>query len=328
MTVQPTCPYPRLRWPDKLATLATWGGAIAVFGTVGWMAISPVDPHGVVQITEGTWPHVFVEMVALAVVVAGLATAAVGRKLPDAGTFAVAIGLAAANLRGRSAGYLLMFTEEPGPRRLLCLEFAVEAVIWFAVLLVAMITSGLVMRWCFGRGESDAMGDARLSAMCVADMPGLRRLVGKSTQPDGGARLRVSLMHGVVVIALALVLIRLLAAGDASRSIQQGQVYFAVVVAFFVGSYAAHRWFPVQTPLPGCLTVPLVCIIGYLWTMVRIQGQGPYAEIASVPPTVFLRALPLEYVAVGTAGVLAAFWSRPVHAAPGRKVSESRAGTG
>ncbi len=328
MTVESTCPYPRLRWPDKLATLATWSGAAAIFATIGWMAIGPADPHGVVQITEGAWPRVFVEMVALAAVVAGLATAAVGRKLPDAGTFAVAIGLAAANLRGQSAGYLLMLVEEPGRRRLLCLELAVEAVIWFAVLVVAMIVSGLVMRWCFGRGESDARRGARLSAMCVADMPGLHRLTGEPRTAGGHVRLRVKLLHGLVVIALALVLIRLLAAGDASRSIRQEQVYFAVVVAFFAGSWVAHRWFPVPTPLFGCLTVPIVCIIGYLWTMVRVQGQGPYAAIASVPPTVFLRALPLEYLAVGTAGVLAAFWSRSARSALGRGAVELRAGTG
>jgi hypothetical protein len=325
MTVPPTCPYPRLRWPDKVATLATWGCAIAVFATVGWMAISPADPRGVVRITAGSWPLILT-LVALAGVVAGLSTAAIGRKLPDAGTFAVAVGLAAANLKGQSVENLLMVIEEPGPRRILCLEFTVEAVIWFAILLVAMISSGVVMRWCFGRGEPDPLCNARLSAMCIADMPGLRRLAGGPPEAGGSARLRVSLMHGLVVIALALVLVRVLAAGSTSPKIRQEQVYFAIAVAFYLGSYAAHRWFPVQTPFPGCLTVLVVCIIGYLWTLVRIQGQGPYAELAGVPPTAFLRALPLEYVAVGTAGVLAAFWSRPSHAIAGERASEARTG--
>jgi hypothetical protein len=299
---------------------------VAVFATVGWMAISPRDPQGAVRITAGNGLAVFIPMTALAAVVAAVATAAIGRKLPDAGTFAVAVGLAAANLKGTSAQSLLQLIEEPGPRRILCLEFAVEAVIWFSILVVAMISSGLVMRWCFGRGERDSLGEARLSAMCFAEMPGLRRLAGGATGTDRGARTRVGLLHGLVVGLLALLLIRLLAAGDASQSIRQGQVYFAVAAAFFLGSYAGHRWFPVQTPLTGCLVVPIVCIIGYLWTMVRIRGQGPYAEIASVPPTVFIRALPLEYIAVGTAGVLAAFWGRPGHAAPGDKTSEARAG--
>jgi hypothetical protein len=45
--------------------------------------------------------------------------------------------------------------------------------------------------------------------------------------------------------------------------------------------------------------------VGYFWSLFNISDQG---HLASVPPTPFARATPIEYVAVGSAAVMAAFW--------------------
>ncbi|UCG15180.1 MAG: hypothetical protein JSV19_07760 [Phycisphaerales bacterium] len=322
MTPTLACPYPRLRWFDKVVTALTWACAIAVFATVGWMAISPDDPRGAVSLSIGDVAVVIPQVAALAAVVAGVVTAIIGRMLPDAGTFAVAVGLAGANLQGHPSSYLLMNATGVGARRILCLSLVAEAVVWFLVIAVAFVVSGLVMRWCwcYGRGESDAdAGPAKLATLSIADVPVLGRLVCGARLTADATRPRKGVLHGVVTALAALLLIRLLATGSPARTVQHGQVYFSLAAAFFIGGYAAHRMFPVRTALWGCLAVPVVCIIGYAWTMLRAQGPASYARIASVPPTAFIRALPLEYISVGIAGVLASFWGR---ASPGQPADE------
>jgi hypothetical protein len=312
MTSTLACPYPRLRWFDKLVTALTWGCAIAVFATVGWMAISPDDPRGAVSLSIGDVAVVVPQVAALAAVVAGVVTAIIGRMLPDAGTFAVAVGLAGANLQGHPSSYLLMNATGVGARRILCLSLVAEAVVWFIVIAVALVVSGLVMRWCwYGRsGFSEDAGPAKLATLSIADVPVLGRLVCGTQVTAGATRPQRGVLHGVITALAALLLIRLLATGSPVRTVQHGQVYFSLAAAFFIGGYVAHRMLPVRTPLWGCLAVPVVCIIGYAWTMLRAQGPAPYARIASVPPTAFIRALPLEYISVGIAGVLASFWGR------------------
>ncbi len=304
--------------------MLAWGCAVAAFATVGWMALAPDDPCGVVRMTPGDLPRLFPQIAALALVVAGVVTATVGRKLPDIGAFAVAFGLAGANLKGHTAAYLLMNVTDVGPRRELCMSLVVEAVIWFVVIALALVASGMVMRWCYGRPDTNGgVTAARLSALAVADVPVLGRLVcGTSDGPPSTPWL-AGLLHAAANALAALVLIRVLATGAQERTIEHGQVYFSVAAAFFLGAYIAHRVLPVRTALWGCLAVPVVCIIGYGLTMVWAQNSGAYARIASVPPTAYIRAMPLEYIAVGTVGVLAAFWGRLGHRDAGHATNEA-----
>ena len=94
---------------DKLLSLVVWIGASALFASVGWMALQPDDPQGAVSLlTRGGSLWSVVQIAALAAVVSGLAAALVGRKLPDAGVFAVSIGLAVAVWRGEGTSHLLI----------------------------------------------------------------------------------------------------------------------------------------------------------------------------------------------------------------------------
>jgi hypothetical protein len=320
VTYDLACAYPRLGWFDKLVTVLTWTCAVAIFATVGWMTISPNDPRGAVSVSIGQVPAVIPQVAALAAAVAGIVTAVIGRKLPDVGTFAVAVGLAGANLQGSPSSYLLTHVVGPdaAARQGLCVALAVEGLVWFLVIVVAGVVSGAVMRWCHGRPHGEgACADGRLASLAVADVPVLGEILCGPAALSGRLSPRIGLLHGGVTALVALFLIRVLATGSPERTIQHGQVYFSVAAAFYLGAYAAHRAFPVRTPLWSCLAVPVVCVVGYMWTMMRAGGTGPYAQIASVPPTVFLRALPLEYISVGTAAVVALFWSRPhVHERP------------
>lgn len=302
--------YPPLRWPDKALTMVTWGCAVALFATVGWMAISPRDPQGAVSLVTNPDALMVLQILALAAVVSALATVLVGRKLPDAGTFAVAAGLAVSNLQGETSSYLLIYVTgtDVAARRALAGELAVEGLVWFLVIGVALVVSGLVMRWCFGHVTGARGGAAHLSAMAVADLPGLGRWICPQTGKSPAAVAARGLRFTAVTVVAALILIGLLATGSPERAVHHGQVYFSLAAAFGVATWLAQRLTPVRTPLWGCLAVPLVCTMGYVWTMFRPAGPVAYAHIASVPPTPFMRALPLEYISVGTAAVVAAFW--------------------
>ncbi len=64
------------------------------------------------------------------------------------------------------------------------------------------------------------------------------------------------------------------------------------------------------------LAAPAAALIGFIlghissdmgWT----QGNmyQPYAQLATTPPHALVRALPIEYIAVGVAGALGGFWA-------------------
>ncbi len=297
---------------DKVVTLGSWFLAGAIFLTVGWFAMEPEDPLGAVTVlTRDGGILVLLQAAALAGVAAAIATVIAGHYLADVGTFAAAVGLAAVSLRGGTAGTLLVHFADSTPsfERQVALGLALESVGWFAVMLLAMGVSALVMRWCFANPEGKELNpdDVRAVAartLAAYDAPRLgTRLFGvpaqRQTRPaDGGKHLIITLVAGVLYMSI-------LSAGLSNRSIQHGQVCFVVAAAVYLASYTAYRFVPVHSPFWSILAVPLIALAGYAWAGVR-----PVA--ASLPPNLpsshFLRVLPIQYISVGTAAVLTMFW--------------------
>ncbi|MHC4064455.1 MAG: hypothetical protein ACYSUI_08135 [Planctomycetota bacterium] len=290
--------------PDKMLSLATWALAAALFASVGWMALQPDDPHGAVSLlTPGVGWLSVLEILALSAIVSGLATVLVGRKLPDAGVFAVSLGLAVAALRGDTTTYLLITLADgdAAVRGTMAWKLAAEGSIWFLAVLTAMITAGLVMRWQPGTGDEEG------SASCRAMWGGWLAEPEQSTDTSVG-RLD-GLKTTFVSLAAATIVFRLLATGSPLRSVQHGQTYFALIAAFYLGGLIAYELYPVRSAFWGCLSVPLLCLLGYFICAVSSSSGGQYSRIASVPPSSFYRALPIEYISVGTAAAVASFWS-------------------
>jgi len=297
-------------WGKVLSGIA-WGVGVGIFVLVGWMALEPVDPRGAVALitTEGA-TLVVLEVLALSAIVAGLATVLVGRRLPDAGVFAVAVGLAVANLRGATSAHLLIHVAGPdtAARSALAWKLAGEGLIWCLPVVTAMVVSGLVMCWLAHDGDDAGADRASWRDGALAEIPGLKRLLpGTDREQPAGGRINGLKACGLSFIA-ALVLFRLFATGSPLRSVQHGQTYFALVAAFYLAGWLAYRYFPVRTPLWGCLSVPLVMLAAYVVCALGSPPRG-YDQVASVPPAAFFRALPIEYIHVGTAAAIAAFWS-------------------
>ena len=313
----------------------TWGAyalAGAVFLTIGWIAMQPVDPQGAVSLLAcGSPSGVLIEAAALAAVTGALATAIAGRYRPDIGTLAVAVGLAALSLRGGTTATLLVENADRSGsfQRGLALKMFLESAGWFLVIVVSFFASALVVRWLGGSSDSSSGSDATSSKrddwlLCIQDIPGIPS--GFSSLQDGGIQTQpsVGLLHTLITAGVAWVAIALIFAGLSSRSIVHGQACSLVAIAVWVGTYTAHRFAPVRSVLWPVLGVLLLAGVGYLWSGIRPMSSSLPSHF---PHSNFLRVLPLQFITVGTAASIATFWGLSVRGEPDNEdVSRSDSG--
>ena len=326
-----TAHRPNLSALDRTATLVSWALAGALFLTIGWFAMEPDDPLGAVSLLtrRGTLMMV-IQAAALAGVVGGLATVIVGWRLTDAGPFAVSLGLAAVSLRGATAEYLLVQGAEVSPtfERGLAWRFAVEAVGWFLVVIVAVVVSSAVRHWCFGRsdGSRPPGGDGPSGAaptIAGYDIPYLSSRwfavgAGRRTAATDGV------VHTLTVTGVGLAAMALLSVGLSTRVIQHGQACFVVAAGVCAAVYVACRSVPVRSALWSLLAVGLMALVGYVWAGLRPAAPGLPPNI---PSSHFLRILPVQFISVGTAAALGTFWYVFQPASDGRSSRKAAART-
>jgi len=340
--------YPReLNSWQKTIALAVWCGAGAIFMTVGWCVVSPKDPLAAVSLlTSHHVVHTWLQMLVLVAVASAIATIVLGRLLPDAGVFAAAVGLAALALRGGTAEYLLLRQADlrSSAHDAPVIQLIGEALAWTLVLVMAVVTSGVISRWYFGtempshesvRGAGEGKEDlhrtrkddlcrTRLLSLSGSQLPLIGRwLTGGAGGDDAARCYRDGLKHTAFVAATMLVLMSVFSVDSAHRPIQHGQVCFVVAAAAWIATYYGLRYFPVPTALWSLAAVPLVCVLGYLWSgMIPVDPSLP----PNLPASAMLRPLPIQYIALGYAGALAAFWfaHHPASAAPQPKRSKRR----
>lgn len=280
---------------DKLAVWAGWAIAGAMFHTLGWMALAPSDPLGAVSLlARGGMGAMLLQAAGLAAVTAAIAAVLSGRQLAYAGPFAAALGLAVVALRGETAEYLLLSTVGSGesPAKAIAAKLApklaLESVGWLFVILIALAVSGIVTRWCFGRPHDTQ-----------------HERTPKPRAIDG-------LYFTLIATAASLFAFNILTTGLDRRAIQHGQVCFVVAASVWLGCFLAHRMVAVRSVLWSILSVTLLAVVGYLWAGVR----SPNPDLPpSVPTSHFLRVLPIQFIAVGAAAAIAAYWSMLRHRA-------------
>jgi hypothetical protein len=297
---------------DRAATLTSWALAVALFSTVGWLTMAPDDPLGAVSVLTRDRALVMISQIAaLAVVVSALATVIAGKSLADVGTFAVALGLALVSLRGATAEYLLVQDADASgaSHRGLALRFAMETVGWFGVALIAMFVASLVQRWCFNasadRFASAGRGTgAPAPTLAGYDIPRISAgwlgvSLSRQTAPKEG------LAHMVTAVVVGFAAMGVLSFGLTARSIRHGQSCFLVAAAICIAVYIAQRAIPVRSVLWSVLAVGLLALLGYLWAFLRPASPG---LPPNVPASPFLRILPVQFIAVGTASAVGMFW--------------------
>jgi len=305
---------PLLGFWDKLASYTAWVLAGALFFTVGWIALEPVDPLGPISLMTGHGvARMLVQASLLAMVAAFIGTVIIGRKLPDAGTFAAALGLAVVSVRGGTMELLLLKAADAGTSdRALASRLAVEAVGWCLVIVVALVTSAFVSRWLH-RSIPEAptlLDDAPHGTPAGWDVPVFGALLGRppsggGTAPATGAR------HVVISAGMMLVAYQVFGTGLDDRVITHGQACFVVAASACAGGYVAYRFAPVQSALWPVLAVFVFAVASYvIASFTSVPPEAGSALPANIPTSRFLRALPVQVVAVGTAAAIATFWWR------------------
>jgi len=291
---------------EKGAFTLAWALGATLFFTIGWMAAAPDDPHGAVSLGARsgallTW----VQLCALAVVSAALATLLAGRRVSDVGIFAVVIGLGALSLRGANATFILQQADDVGASiSSLALSLGIESVAWWALIGAAAGASVLTARWCAEWLRPEAESGEWL-ALALYDVPGIgAALSGLPTEERTPAR--HGLEHLGVAVVASLVIMSLFSSSLATHGIRHGQACFLAGASLGVGAYVAFRVVPVRSALWSLLAVGVVGVISYLFASLRTgSGLGP----APIPAAAALRILPIQFIALGTAGVLFASWS-------------------
>ena len=305
-TISPAEPHP-LTLSDKAAFVAACALSVAVYLTVGWMALTPKDPLGAVSLLACTAaPFAWLQVCVLAVVIAALTTALWGRRLADLGLFAVTVGLAALTLKGGNASSLLVAEAGDGdvPGRGLAVQLGFEALAWFVIPAVSALASLLTMRWCAGARACCEGNTPRMLPLGASDIPLLGEQLCGVPVLNRTASL-MGLKHTAVATVAALVILHLLAASLHASVIRHGQACFILAASVLLGTYIAFKAAPVRSALWPMLAVPLVALLSYLWAAVSGGGEG---QFLAAPGAAALRVLPLQFIAVGVASAVAGTW--------------------
>ena len=125
------------------AVWSSWAVAAWIMLTLGWRAIRPDDPLGPVSLLAVSgWFGVALKTSLLAWAVALVGSLLAGRFLPDAGTFAAALGLALLSLQGQTMGDFLLARAGDAGGAISGLEWklAAEALVWLAAMLASAVT--------------------------------------------------------------------------------------------------------------------------------------------------------------------------------------------
>jgi hypothetical protein len=251
----------------------------AIFLTVGWIAMAPDDPQGAISILARRGAAaMLLQAAGLAAITAALATVIVGRRLPQVGTFAAAIGLTAVSLRGESTVFLLL--QYSPAQSQLAGKFAFEAILWSGVLMIAAVISELITRW-----------------LAPASI--------QQSDSSSSAERRQGWQHTILLTGAGLAAFYLFGGALSSRAVQHGQACFLIAASVAVGAYLAHRLAPVRSPAPSLAAAAILTLVGYVWTWWRPGAAG---LPANVPVSPFLRVLPIQMIAVGVAAAIGMFW--------------------
>lgn len=295
-------PDASLSLTEKLRVVLACGVAVLIMCTVGWLVAGPADPLMPVVLVEGwgrvagVWPA----LTALTVVCALVGMVMSGRRAPEAGILAAAVGLAGLALRGGSMEALLAYESgaDLAGRRALMTRMAFDAVLWAAMLAVAWVALEIARRWLW-----DDSPDA-----------------ARASEKGAGAGAAPVWSRGwpalAITVVVALFLIWLMIARSPVAQSLRGQTIASVAVGLGVGAMAARYFAGVHDPRWYVVAPMVVALIGYLLGYLNAEmnwAQGgpyqPYAALATTPPHNLVRPLPVEYLAVGVAAAMIGYWS-------------------
>jgi hypothetical protein len=288
-----------LRFSEKLRVLIACGVSIWLFHAVGGMVLQPGDPLASLSLLAHQHPFQAAVSAALLSGVVSVSAALIGPvRLTGFSCVAVAVGWAILAWSSGTMEYMLVYQggEAASTRSAMFGKLAVETLFWAALAVEALFLEAWVKGWVHARQAPKAEGQPRQKA-CTESGPG---------------RVRRGVIGAGLASFIAMVFISQVAARSPVAEISRGQVYFAVGVGFFLGVLVGFYF---SYGAPAVYLVGGVCLaalLSYLWAVIDPQlssSSGAYRNLLCVPPSVLVRPLPVEYVALGVIGSLTGSWS-------------------
>ena len=315
---QASDPAAPLGMVEKTRVAAAIGAAVVILCTMGWIVAQPTDPTLAVTFVRSgrAIPAIWPALAILTVVAGIIGTVVSGRRLPEAGLFAAAIALAALSLRGGSM-FDLMANEaaiNQAARQVFMKAMALDCLLWTAIMFAAWVAVTWTYRWVWlsgGAPEVAEVGGQAVVAPPTAGRPGRQQKEVKPAAPApwvGWPALIVTGIIGAFVIWLT-------DGRDPVAPTQRGQTIAAIAGGLYLGAMGGRYFTGVRDVRWYLLAVPAVGMLAWLVAYLSADmswAQGPpyqyYTSLATTPTHDLARPLPIEYIAVGTAAVLAGYW--------------------
>jgi hypothetical protein len=183
-------------------------------------------------------------------------------------------------------------------------SMAVECLLWAALLAVSWIVAESIWRWLWGPGADDS-GKAEAPKL---EKSTRRPSPGKDKPRAGWPALAITSVVALFVIWMTI-------ARTPVATIARGQVIASVAGGLYLGVLAARYFTGISNPRWYVLAPLVVALVGYLLGFLQADlswAKGllaSYAHLATTPAHALARPLPIEYIAVGVAGVIAGLWS-------------------
>ncbi len=170
----------------------------------------------------------------------------------------------------------------------------------YACLAVALALLTVLSEWLRSDAVSERSWQRAARVALAPDEPPAERRLGPL------ALLLTTLVAGIVTVILT---------GPVAQAVYRGQVYFAVGVGFFAGTWVTTHLLPVRHPLWFWSAPLLLGIVGAIAAALHPTLLLPelYRGTDTIPAWGLVRALPLETVGVG---VFAALWTLRTKAPP------------
>lgn len=310
---------PPLRFVEKLRVALACGLAMLLLGTVGWQLAHPRDSQMALTLARNgasvlaVWPALAI----LAAISAAIGTAVIGRRLPEGGALAAALGLAVMALRGGTMEALLAYDAgtTPETRQSLMTSLTLDLVLWTGVMAAAWVSMVLVRGWLWGMWRASTAVVEPVAAAPAGGKPVAK--AGKTEAAGTPASIQPLCFAALAItIVVALIVIWNTISRTPVAAVQRNQVVASVTGGLFLGALAARYVTGVTEPLWYACAAPIVGLVAFImghlssdmsWAQNTIYQ--PYIQLATTPPHDLVRALPVLYVTLGVVGALWGYWT-------------------
>ncbi|MBI9018151.1 MAG: hypothetical protein JEZ07_12920 [Phycisphaerae bacterium] len=274
--------------------------SVAIFGCIGLAGVKPQYPQSPITIlSSGNGSAVIGYTVILSIAALAIAFPLAGRKMAYLMPLAVPAGLAVWSMATNNFNQLLLDNLTVEARSSMFRMMAAESFIWFVPVMAAFVGC-----WYFAKKTHKDISIPQPPNVSPKQIKNSDQLLG----------LAISVVVAFIVLKLtARVPVAILMEGRQGvayvPALHTGQMVFAVLISFFLGSLAAQQ-------LVGCTLLPLFFgpLIVSVYNYFAVSRAAVHSSIDKIAPhlmpsgTELAMILPLQYIAIGALAIHWGYW--------------------